>query len=140
MNDNILTLDVVKQLLECIERQAQSQGLKVVAAVCNAYGNPIAVHSMDGAYLVSFDAATKKAYTSVAVQMSTLELSKLAQPGQTFFGVDKLDDGKIVIFGGGVPLKKNGQLIGGLGISGGTGEQDHALALFGEKIFQELYK
>lgn len=140
MNDTRLTLTIAKQLLECVERQAESMGLKVVAAVCNAYGNPIAIHSMDGAYLVSFDAATKKAYTSVAVQMSTLELSKLAQPGETFYGVDKLDDGKIVIFGGGVPLKIGDQLIGGLGISGGTGEQDHSLALFGAKIFQELYK
>ena len=56
-------------------------------------------------FLVSFDVATKKAYTSVAVKMSTKELSVLAQPGGTFYGVDKMDNGKIVIFGGGVPLK-----------------------------------
>ena len=73
---------------------------------------------MDGAFLVSFDVATKKAYTSVAVKMSTKELSVLAQPGGTFYGVDKMDNGKIVIFGGGVPLKVGDTIIGGLGISG----------------------
>ena len=67
---------------------------------------------MDGAFLVSFDVATKKAYTSVAVKMSTQELSVLAQPGGTFYGVDKMDNGKIVIFGGGVPLKVGDTIIG----------------------------
>ena len=63
-----------------------------------------------------------KAYTSVAVKMSTKELSVLAQPGGTFYRVDKMDGGKIVIFGGGIPLKVDSRIIGGLGISGGTGE------------------
>lgn len=135
-----ITLQLAKQLMEIIEKRAEAVGLKAVIALCNAHGNPIAVHCMDDAYLVSYDVATKKAYTSVAVKMSTMELSKIAQPGQTFYGVDKLDGGKIVIFGGGIPLKVDGKIVGGLGISGGTGEQDHDLALFGEAAFQELIK
>ena len=93
---------------------------------------------MDGAFLVSFDVATKKAYTSVAVKMSTKELSVLAQPGGTFYGVDKMDNGKIVIFGGGVPLKVGDTIIGGLGISGGTGEEDHSLAEYGLCVLNEV--
>ena len=135
-----LTLQLAKQLMEIIEKRAEAVGLKAVIALCNAHGNPIAVHCMDDAFLVSYDVATKKAYTSVAVKMSTMELSKIAQPGNTFYGVDKLDGGKIVIFGGGIPLKVDGKIVGGLGISGGTGEQDHDLALFGEAAFQELIK
>ena len=135
-----ITLQLAKQLMEIIEKRAEAVGLKAVIALCNAHGNPIAVHCMDDAFLVSYDVATKKAYTSVAVKMSTMELSKIAQPGQTFYGVDKLDGGKIVIFGGGIPLKVDGKIVGGLGISGGTGEQDHDLALFGEAAFQELIK
>ena len=135
-----ITLQLAKQLMEIIEKRAEAVGLKAVIALCNAHGNPIAVHCMDDAFLVSYDVATKKAYTSVAVKMSTMELSKIAQPGQTFYGVDKLDGGKIIIFGGGIPLKVDGKLVGGLGISGGTGEQDHDLALFGEAAFQELIK
>lgn len=135
-----ITLQLAKQLMEIIEKRAEAVGLKAVIALCNAHGNPIAVHCMDDAFLVSYDVATKKAYTSVAVKMSTMELSKIAQPGQTFYGVDKLDGGKIIIFGGGIPLKVNGKIVGGLGISGGTGEQDHDLAVFGEAAFQELIK
>ena len=135
-----ITLQLAKQLMEIIEKRAEAVGLKAVIALCNAHGNPIAVHCMDDAFLVSYDVATKKAYTSVAVKMSTMELSKIAQPDQTFYGVDKLDGGKIIIFGGGIPLKVDGKIVGGLGISGGTGEQDHDLAVFGEAAFQELIR
>lgn len=140
MASGVLNLHTAKQLMEIIERRAEALGQKAVIALCNAHGNPIAVHCMDDAFLVSYDVATKKAYTSVAVKMSTMELSKLAQPGGTFYGVDKLDGGRIVIFGGGIPLKVDGEIVGGLGISGGTGEEDHDLAVFGEAAFQELVK
>ena len=133
-----ITLESAKRLIEKIEKEAVRQGKKAVIAVCGPDGNPIAVHVMDGAFLVSFDVAMKKAYTSVAVKMSTKELSVLAQPGQTFYGVDKMDGGKIVIFGGGVPLKVGDTIIGGLGVSGGTGEEDHALAEYGLSVVNEV--
>lgn len=133
-----ITLESAKRLIEKIEKEAVRQGKKAVIAVCGSDGNPIAVHVMDGAFLVSFDVAMKKAYTSVAVKMSTKELSVLAQPGQTFYGVDKMDGGKIVIFGGGVPLKVGDTIIGGLGVSGGTGEEDHALAEYGLSVLNEV--
>lgn len=133
-----ITLDIAKKLIEKIEQEALRRGKKAVIAVCGPDGNPIAVHVMDGAFLVSFDVALKKAYTSVAVKMSTMELSRLAQPGGTFYGVDKMDGGRIVIFGGGVPLKSGDTIIGGLGISGGTGEEDHSLAQYALSILPEL--
>ena len=133
-----ITLESAKRLIEKIEKEAARKGKKAVIAVCGPEGNPIAVHVMDGAFLVSFDVAMKKAYTSVAVKMSTKELSVLAQPGQTFYGVDKMDGGKIVIFGGGVPLKVGDTIIGGLGVSGGTGEEDHALAEYGLSVLNEV--
>ena len=133
-----ITLDSAKRLIEKIEKEAERRGKKAVIAVCGPEGNPIAVHVMDGAFLVSFDVATKKAYTSVAVKMSTKELSVLAQPGGTFYGVDKMDNGKIVIFGGGVPLKVGDTIIGGLGVSGGTGEEDHSLAEYGLSVLNEV--
>ncbi|MDO4273443.1 MAG: cob(I)yrinic acid a,c-diamide adenosyltransferase [Eubacteriales bacterium] len=133
-----ITLDASKRLIEKIEQEAARRGKKAVIAVCGPDGNPIAVHVMDGAFLVSFDVAVKKAYTSVAVKMSTMELSALAQPGGTFYGVDKMDGGKIVIFGGGVPIKAGDVIIGGLGISGGTGEEDHSLAEYGLSVLNEV--
>lgn len=133
-----INLFSAKKLIERIEDESRRRGLKSVIAVCGPDGNPIAVHVMDDAFLVSFDVAMKKAYTSVAVKMSTKELSVLAQPGGTFYGVDKMDNGKIVIFGGGVPLKVDGRIIGGLGISGGTGEEDHSLAEYGASILRDV--
>lgn len=133
-----ITLDSAKRLINKIEEEANRRGKKAVIAICGPDGNPIAVHVMDGAFLVSFDVALKKAYTSVAVKMSTMELSKLAQPGGTFYGVDKMDGGKIVIFGGGVPIKAGDTIIGGLGVSGGTGEEDHSLAEYGLSVLNEV--
>ncbi len=131
-----LDLARAKRLIEAVEAEADRQGKKAVIAVCNAEGNPVAVHVMDGAFLVSYEVAVKKAYTSVAVKMPTIELAKLAQPGQTFYGLANLE--KMVIFGGGVPLMENGRIIGGLGISGGTGEEDHALCEYALGVFDTI--
>lgn len=133
-----ITLDAAKRLIGEIEAEAERRGKKAVIAVCNPEGNPIAVHVMDGAFLVSFDVAVKKAYTSVAVKMSTMELNALAQPGGTFYGLDKMEGGNIIIFGGGVPLKVGDTIIGGLGVSGGTGEEDHSLAEYGLSKLHEI--
>lgn len=133
-----MNLNIAKQLIEKVEAYALQQGLNAVIAVCGADGNPVAVHVMDNAFLVSFDVAIKKAYTSASVKMSTMELAKLIQPGCTFQGLDKLQGDKMVFFGGGVPLMKNGILMGALGISGGTGEEDDVVAQYGLKVFEEL--
>lgn len=131
-----LDLETAKKLISAVEERAKEQGKHAVIAVCNAEGNPIAVHVMDGAFLVSYEVAVKKAYTTVAVKMSTMELSALCQPGGTFYGLQALD--KVITFGGGIPLYQNGVIVGGLGVSGGTGEEDHDLALYGAAVFQSL--
>ncbi|MCD7867940.1 MAG: cob(I)yrinic acid a,c-diamide adenosyltransferase [Clostridiales bacterium] len=133
-----ITLSQAKRLIEEIEKEAMRRGKNAVIAVCGPDGNPIAVHVMDGAFLVSFNVAVKKAYTAVAVKMSTQELSALAQPGGTFYGLDKLEGGNIIIFGGGVPIKLGDTIIGGLGVSGGTGEEDHSLAAYGLSVLPEI--
>ena len=132
----MMTLDEAKQLIEGIEAHARAEGKRAVIAVCNTEGNPIAVHVMDGAYLVSFDVAVKKAYTAVAVKMPTRELGALVARGGTFQGLDKITD--LVTFGGGVPLYRGGVLAGGLGISGGTGDEDHALCEYALSLFEKM--
>lgn len=131
-------LDTAKQIMDAVEREAAAQGLNCVVAICGADGNMIAVHKMEGAYLASFDVAMKKAYTAAAVQMSTHELGKLAQPGGIFYGVDKADQGRLIVFGGGVPVYCNGKLTGAIGVSGGTGDQDHALAEYGRRAAEDI--
>ena len=131
-----LDLDRAKRIIEAVEVRAREQGKRAVIAVCNAEGNPIAVHVMDGAFLVSYEVAVKKAYTAVAVKMSTMDLSALCQPGGTFYGLQALD--KVITFGGGIPLYMDGVIVGGLGVSGGTGEEDHELALFGAAVMESI--
>ncbi len=133
-----MDLDIAKKLIEGIEKESARRGLKAVIAVCNSQGNPMAVHSMDGAYLASFDIALKKAYTSVAMKMSTKELGELAQPGGPLYGIDKADNGRLIIFGGGVPLRYQGILLGGLGVSGGSVQEDSSMAEYGAALFERL--
>ena len=132
----VMDLNKAKSIIAAVEARASEQGKHAVIAVCNAEGNPVAVHVMDGAFLVSYEVAVKKAYTAVAVKMSTMELSALCQPGGTFYGLQALD--KVITFGGGIPLYHDGVIVGGLGVSGGTGEEDHDLALYGAAVFQTL--
>jgi ATP:cob(I)alamin adenosyltransferase len=131
-----LDLETAKKVIAAVEARAKEQGKHAVIAVCNAEGNPIAVHVMDGSFLVSYEVAVKKAYTAVAVKMSTMELSALCQPGGTFYGLQALD--KVITFGGGIPLYQSGVIVGGLGVSGGTGEEDHDLALYGAAVYQTI--
>ena len=133
-----LDLNTAKKLIEGMEQEAARREIKAVIAVCNPQGNPIAVHSMDGAYLASFDIALKKAYTGVAVKMSTRELGELAQPGAPLYGIDKADNGRLIIIGGGIPLRYKGILLGGLGISGGSAQEDTSMAEYGASLFERL--
>ena len=135
-----VSLEIAKKLIDKIEDYAKSVGKKAVVAVCGPDGNPVAVHVMDGAFLVSFDVAVKKAYTAVSVKMSTMELGKLVQPGQTFAGLEQIERDKLVFFGGGVPLFAGDRLVGGLGISGGTGEEDDDIARYALSVFEECCK
>lgn len=136
MEQRVLSLETAKKIIEKVEEESRNRGKKAVICVCNEQGNPIAVHVMDGAFLISFDVAVKKAYTAVALKMPTLKLNDLVKAGQTFYGLQNLD--KVMTIGGGVPLYRNGILVGGLGVSGGTGEEDDSLARFGADIFNNL--
>ena len=127
-------------LIEKIEAKAAEWGMRVVTAVSDASGRPVAVHCMDGAYLGSFDVALNKTYTSIAFQMSTAELGTLSRPGESLYGIQFTNEGKIVIFGGGEVLKCGGVIVGALGVSGGSAKQDTELAAYGKTVFEEVVK
>lgn len=133
-----MTLEKATKLIEKIEAKAAEWGMRVVTAVSDAAGRPVAIHCMDGAYIGSFDVALNKTYTSIAFQMSTAELGKLAQPGESLYGIQFTNEGKIVIFGGGEVLKQKGVIIGALGVSGGSAKQDTELAAYGKSVFEEV--
>ena len=121
MNSN---LDLALELIVAAKKKATEIGVSMVIAVVDAGGNLVALQRMGQALLVSIDIAINKAYTAVAVKIPTHELAKVAQPGQPLFGIHNADRGRVVIFGGGFPLKLNNEIIGGIGVSGGSVEED----------------
>ncbi|SET18384.1 Haem-degrading [Natronincola peptidivorans] len=135
-----LTLETAKKLMDKIEIKAKKMGLPVVVAVANSEGNMIGVHVMDHALPASYDIAVNKAYTAAAVRISTKELGKLCKPGEPLYGIQNTNQGKIVTFGGGCPIKAQNKVIGGLGVSGGSAEQDILLAEYGIEQVEEVLK
>jgi uncharacterized protein GlcG (DUF336 family) len=134
-----ISLDCAKQLAEAVERKAREMGVNAVVAIADEGGNLKICECMDNSFLASRDIAINKAYTSVALKMSTKKLASLAAPGGSLYGIQHTNGGRIVIFGGGDTLELRGKILGGLGISGGTEEQDTALSAYGKKIFGEYF-
>jgi uncharacterized protein GlcG (DUF336 family) len=137
-DDGDVTLDLAKELILAVEQRAAQMGVHAVIAVANKGANPVAVHCMDDSYIASFDIAVNKAYTCAALKMPTTELKRLCQPGGPLYGIQHTNGGRIVIFGGGIPLMRNGRCIGGLGVSGGSEEQDTALAEYAGTIMNNF--
>lgn len=133
-----MNLELAKKVTAKIEAYAEDKGLNIVIAFCNAEGNPILAHVMDGAFLVSYELASSKAFTAVALNMPTDEITKLAQPGEALYGIDRVNQKPITIVGGGLPIKADGKTIGGIGISGGTAEEDVEIANYGLKVLEKL--
>lgn len=134
-----MTLSAAKELASAVEAKAAEMGVKAVVAVSDAGGNAILVECMDDAFLASYDIAVQKAYTVVALKMPTKQLAELAAPGGSLYGIQFTNAGKIVIFGGGEPLSFAGRILGGLGVSGGTAEQDTALGEYGKSYFEKHF-
>ena len=133
-----MTLDMALALSEAVRKKASEIGVKAVVAVSNRGGNPVLVQCMDDSYIASYDIALNKAYTSVALKMPTCRLSELAKPGSSLYGIQFTNQGKIVIFGGGEPLcNREGEIIGAIGVSGGSESEDTALAAYGKEIFEK---
>ncbi|MBE6733254.1 MAG: heme-binding protein [Ruminococcaceae bacterium] len=133
-----ITLDIALALTKKVKAKANEMGVKAVVAVSNRAARPVLVECMDDSYIASYDIAVQKAFTVVSLKMSTSTLKPLAQPNGPLYGIQFTNDGQIVIFGGGEPLlDSNGNVIGGIGVSGGSEEQDIALAAYGKEIFEK---
>lgn len=136
---NPMSLSNVKRFMQALEDEAQRRGLQLVIAVCDREGRPVAVHVMDEAFIASYDIAVNKAFTAVSLKMSTKELAKLCAPGGSLYGLQHTNQGRIVIFGGGVTLRdREGNILGGLGVSGSTAEIDTMMGDVGEELFLRM--
>ncbi|GAX38311.1 GlcG/HbpS family heme-binding protein [Nodularia sp. NIES-3585] len=131
----MVTLNDARRIIAHAEEKAIAIGQPMNIAVVDAGGNLVAHVRMDGAWLGSIDISIKKAYTSRSFDLATKDLATHCQSGGQFFGIHASNDGKIMIFAGGIPLKSNGMVVGAIGVSGGSGEQDHTVAEVGAAAF-----
>jgi uncharacterized protein GlcG (DUF336 family) len=124
-----------RRIIAAAEKKAEEIGQPMNIAVADGGGNIVAHVRMDGAWLGSIDISQKKAFTSRAFDIATKDLAAHSQSGGQFFGIHASNDGKIMIFAGGIPLSKDGKVVGAIGVSGGSGEQDHAVAEAGAAAY-----
>jgi uncharacterized protein GlcG (DUF336 family) len=132
----MITLDDARRIIAAAENKAKELRQPMNIAVADGGGNLIAHVRMDEAWLGSIDIAINKAFTSRAFDISTKELAKYSQSGGQFFGIHASNGGRVMIFAGGVPLRRAGKVIGAVGVSGGSGEQDQAVAEAGAQAFE----
>ena len=130
-----MTLSDARRVIGAAEKKAVVIGQPMNIAVVDEGGNLVSHARMDGAWIGSIDISQKKAYTSRAFDIPTKDLAAHSQSGGQFFGIHASNDGRIMIFAGGIPLKKDGKVVGAIGVSGGSGDQDHAVAEAGAAAF-----
>lgn len=131
----MVTLDEAMKVIAAAQKRAVTIGQPMNVAVADAGGNLVAHVRMDGAWIGSIDISIKKAFTARAFDIATKDLAPLAQPGREFFGIDVSNQGRIMIFAGGIPLRRSGKVVGAVGVSGGSGEQDQTVAEAGASAF-----
>jgi ATP:cob(I)alamin adenosyltransferase len=123
-----LSFQELHQLTRCAVARAEELNVPIVVSIVDANGTQTVTWRMPDALLVSSELAPKKAWTAVAMKAATHELTSAVQPGAALYGLESHMQGKVVTFGGGYALWRDGLLVGGLGISGGSVEQDMDIA------------
>lgn len=133
-----IPLETATELIEAAESRAEEIENPMVVTVANSEGNLIAQHRMDGAWLASVNISRNKAYTAAALETPTHELAEASEPGNSLYGLQTTDEGRIVVFGGGYPLERDGEIVGTIGVSGGAVSQDRDVAEAGVDRWGEL--
>lgn len=130
-----VTLEAARRVIAAAEKKAQEIGQPMNIAVADEGANLVAFIRMENAWIGSIDISQKKAFTSRAFDIATKDLAQHSQSGGQFFGIHASNNGKIMIFAGGIPLKSGDKVVGAIGVSGGSGDQDHAVAEAGAAAF-----
>ena len=130
----MMDLALARKIIAAAEKKASEIGQPMNIAVVDEGGNLVSHVRMDGAWIGSIDISINKAFTSRAFDISTKDLAQHSQSGGQFFGIHVSNHGRIMIFAGGIPLKQGNKVIGAIGVSGGSGDQDHSVAEAGAAI------
>lgn len=133
-----VNLEAAKKIIARAEEEAANIGVQMVITVLDDGGNLVASHRMDDAWLASVDIAQNKAWTAVALKMPTSNLEEATIPKAELYGLNTTNQGRIVIFGGGFPLEKDGKVAGAIGVSGSSVENDVKVAEAGLKAFESV--
>jgi len=132
----MVSLNEARRIIAAAEKKAAEIGQPMNIAVVDEGGNLISHIRLDGAWIGSIDISINKAFTSRAFDISTRDLAQHSQSGGQFFGIHVSNHGRVMVFaGGGIPLKRDGKIVGAVGVSGGSGEQDHTVAEAGAMAF-----
>ncbi|MBI2820903.1 MAG: heme-binding protein [Acidobacteria bacterium] len=123
-----LSFDDAQALLEGAQKKSREIGVPMCIAVTDESGHLIAFSRMDGGKVTSIDIAINKAYTGACAKRGTHEYNQLAVPGKPTFGINTTNQGRFTIIGGGLPVMVDGQIVGGIGCSTGTAEEDQIVA------------
>jgi uncharacterized protein GlcG (DUF336 family) len=130
------TLEAAERVIEACKKRAEEIGTPMSVAVADAGANLVAFARMDGTLLAATVVAQNKAVTAVEFQMATRDMTPMVQPGAALFGIQAVGGGRAVAFGGGIPLTdEGGRVVGGVGVSGGSPEEDHDVAAAGAAAF-----
>src|ERR1700686_2776820 len=132
---SMVSLNEARRIIAAAEKKAAEIGQPMNIAVVDEGGNLISHIRLDGAWIGSIDISINKAFSSRAFDISTRDLAQHSQSGGQFFGIHVSNHGRVMVFAGGIPLKRDGKVVGAIGVSGGSGEQDHAVAEAGAKAF-----
>lgn len=132
-----MNLDLAKKVIAGAEAEAKHIGVSMVISVLDNGGNLIATHRMDDAWLASIEIAQNKAWTSVALKMPTSNLAEAAVPSAELYGLNTTNNGRLVVFGGGIPLLKDNEIVGAIGVSGSSVPHDVQVAEAGVNAFNE---
>jgi uncharacterized protein GlcG (DUF336 family) len=124
----MLTLEMARRVIAAAETEAERLEQPMNIAVVDDGGNLVSHVRMDGAWMGSVQIAIDKAWTARAFDISTKELAELSQPDKDFFGIHASNGGRVMVFAGGIPLKSGSTIVGAIGVSGGAGKQDQAVA------------
>lgn len=130
-----VSLEAARKVIRAGQDKAKEIGQPMNIAVVDAGANLVAFERMQGAWLGSIDISINKAFTARAFDLETKALGENSQSGDQFFGIHASNHGRIMIFAGGVPLKSGDQVVGAVGVSGGSGKQDQAVAEAAAKAF-----
>ena len=124
----MITLADARRIIAAAEKKAEEIGQPMNIAVVDAGGNLVSHVRMDKAWIGSIDISQNKAWTARAFDIATKDLATHSQSGNQFFGIHASNHGRVMIFAGGIPLKRGDQVVGGIGVSGGSGDQDQTVA------------